>query len=167
MCPAVPISAIYGAGTDDWNASAYAALSVASKVSAAVRQQGTIFSLTRDVWKLDSLLRDFLNNIYKAVESPPAPPAEPITEEATLDAANTLLRLHGVIDAIYSRTKRAGLTNRRFIGMALNSVKTRAEEIRDIAEAIELSLDPNVDALLNQSIEDLHNGNVHDLPTFK
>jgi len=167
MSPAIPISAIYGAGIDNWNASAYAALSVASKVSAAIRVQGAIVSVTRDAWKLDSLLRNFLVDIYKAVENPLPPPKEPITEEAILDAANTLRRLHGLIDGLYSLAKSGGLTNRRFIGAALNSVKVRGEEILEIGEALELSLNPKVDALLSQSIEDLRSGNVHDLPTFK
>jgi len=167
MCPAIPISAIYGAGIDNWNASAYAALSVASKASAAIRVQGAIFSVTRDVWKLDALLRNFLADIYHAVENPPPPPKEPITEDAMLDAANTLRRLHRLIDDLYLRARSGGLTNRRFIGAALNSVKVRAEEILEIGEALELALNPKVDALLSQSIEDLHNGNVHDLPTFK
>jgi hypothetical protein len=146
----------------------YAALSVASKVSAAVRAQGTIFSMTREVWKLDFALRDFLGDIYRAAENPPSAPIEPITEEATLEAANSLLRLHRTIDGLYLRAKRSGLTNRRFIGMALNSVKTRAEELLDLGDAIQLALDTNVDVLLSRSIEDLHKGNnMHDLPTFK
>jgi hypothetical protein len=167
MCPAIPISAIYGAGSDNWNASAYAALSIASKVSAAVRAQGAIISLTREVWKLDGVLRNFLGDIYKAAENPPPVPQEPVTEEAVLEAAKTLRRLHGLIDQVYLRAKSGGLTNRRFTGAAINSVKVRAEEMLEIAEALELSLNPHVDAILSQSLEDLHNGNVHDLPTFK
>jgi hypothetical protein len=166
MRPALPISTIYGAGTDKWNASAYAALSVASRVSASVRTQGTIFSLSRDIWKLDGMLRNFLEEIYQAAENPP-PPAEPVTKEQMMEAAKTLQQIHRTIEQLYVRAKSAGLTNRRFIGAALNSVKVRAEELLEFGDALEMSLNEDVDAFLEHSLEDLRSGNVYDLPAFK
>jgi hypothetical protein len=166
MCPALPISTIYGAGTDKWNASAYAALSVASRVSASVRTQGTIFSLSRDIWKLDGMLRNFLEEIYQAAENPP-PPTEPVTKEQMMEAAKTLQQIHRTIEQLYVRAKSAGLTNRRFIGAALNSVKVRAEELLEFGDALEMSLNEDVDAFLEHSLEDLRSGNVYDLPAFK
>ena len=166
MCPALPISAIHGAGTDKWNASAYAALSVASRVSASVRTQGTIFSLSRDIWKLDGMLRNFLEEIYRTAENPP-PPTEPVTKEQMLEAAKTLQQIHRTIEQFYARAKSASLTNRRFIGAALNSVKVRAEELLEFGDALEMSLNEDVDAFLEHSLEDLRNGNVYDLPAFK
>jgi hypothetical protein len=168
MCPAIPISAIYGASTDKWNASAYAALSVASSVSASVKAQATIFSLSRDAWKLDGILRNFLEDIYRraAAENAPAP-TEPVTKEQMMEAARTLQRIHRTIEQLYGRAKGAGLTNRRFIGAALNSIKVRAEELLEFGDAIEMSLNEDVDAFLEHSLEDLRSGNVYDLPAFK
>jgi hypothetical protein len=166
MSPTIPITNVYGAGTDAWNAYAYDALSLASKLSAALKGQSDILSLTHKVWKLDALLRDFLAEIYRAVENPPKV-QEPITEETILDAAHTLRRLHQLVDGAYSLARNAGLTNHKFIGAPLNSIKVRSEEILEIGEALELALDPKVDAMLNRSIEDLHNGIVYDLPTLK
>jgi len=166
MCPAIPILNIYGVSADRWNASAHAALSVAWRVSASVRSQATILSLARDVWKLEHMLRDFLENIYKAAENPPPPPAEPITKEQVREAATTLQQIHRTIEQLYIRAKGAGLTNRRFIGAALNSVKVRGEELLEFGDALEMSLNEDVDAFLEHSLEDLRNGNVHDLPVF-
>jgi len=170
MCPAIPISAIYGASTDKWNASAYAALSVASSVSASVKAQATIFSLSRDVWKLNGMLRNFLEEIYRrAAENVPAP-TEPVTKEQKeqmMEAARTLQHIHRTIEQLYTRAKAAGLTNRRFIGAALNSVKVRAEELLEFGDALEMSLNEDVDAFLEHSLEDLRSGNVYDLPAFK
>jgi len=166
MFPAIPISTLYGAGTDKWNASAYAALSVAWRVSASVRTQATILSLSRDVWKLDGILRNFLEEIYKAAENPP-PPTEPVTKEQMMEAAKTLQQIHRTIEQLYVRAKSAGLTNRRFIGAALNSVKVRAEELLEFGDALEMSLNEDVDAFLEHSLEDLRSGNVYDLPAFK
>lgn len=167
MCPAIPISTIYGPGTDHWNASAHAALSLAWRVSASVRSQATILSLARDAWKLERILRDFLEEIYKAAENPPPPPTEPITTEQIMDAANTLRQIHRTIEQLYTRAKSAGLTNRRFIGAALNSVKVRGEELLEFGEALAMSLNEDVDAFLERSLEDLRSGNMHDLPVFK
>lgn len=165
MCPTLPISTIYGADTDKWNASAYAALSLASSVSASVKAQATIFSLSRDVWKLDGILRNFLEEIYKAAEKPP--PTEPVTKEQMIEAAKTLQQIHRTIERLYVRARSAGLTNRRFIGAALNSVKVRAEELLEFGDALEMSLNEDVDAFLEHSLEDLRSGNVYDLPAFK
>src|SRR5579859_1329266 len=166
MCPAIPISTIYGAGIDNWNASAYAALSIACRVSASLRAQTAILSLTRDAWKLEGVLRHFLDQIYKAVENPPTP-TEPVTREQILEAANTLRQIHRTIEQLYTRAKSAGLTNRSFIGAALNSIKVRAEELLEFGDALEMSLNEDVDAFLDRSLEDLRSGNMHDLPVFK
>jgi hypothetical protein len=166
MCPAIPISTLYGAGTDKWNASAYGALSVAWRVSTSVRVQANILSLSRNVWKLDGILRHFLEEIYKAAENPPAR-TEPITKEQIMEAANTLQQIHRTIDQLYARAKSAGLTNRGFIGTALNSVKVRGEELLEFGDALEMSLNEDVDTFLEHSLEDLRSGNVHDLPAFK
>jgi len=166
MCPAIPSSTLYGAGTDKWNASAHAALSLAWRLSASVKAQATILSLSRDVWKLDGILRHFLEEIYKAAENPPTP-AEPIAKEQIMEAANTLQQIHRTIEQLYARAKSVGLTNRRFIGAALNSVKVRAEELLEFGDALEMSLNEDVDAFMERSLEDLRSGNVHDLPVFK
>ena len=166
MCPAIPILNIYGASTDRWNASAHAALSLAWRVSASVRSQATIISLARNVWKLEHILREFLEKIYQTAENPPPPPTEPITKEQIMEAASTLQQIHRTIERLYIRAKSAGLTNRRFIGAALNSVKVRGEELLEFGDALEMSLNEDVDAFLERSLEELRNGNVHDLPIF-
>src|SRR5713101_4588151 len=166
MCPAVPISTLYGAGTDAWNASAYAALSMAWRVSASLRTQSAILTLTRDVWKMDSMFRHFLEKIYKAAENQ-VPPSEPVTEQQILEAAKICRQIHGTVEQFYSRAKGAGLTNRRFIGAALNSIKVRSEEILDIGDALELSINSEVDKFLDRSLEDLRSNNTYDLPVFK
>jgi hypothetical protein len=167
LSPAIPVSTIYGAGTDTWNASAYAALSMAWRVSASLKNQNAIFTLTISAWKMDSALRHFLVQIYKAAENPQSVTSGPITEQQILEAAKTCRQIHSTIEQIYIRAKGAGLTNRRFIGAAINSIKVRAEDILEIGEALEMSINKDVDQFLDRSVEDLRNGSVYHLPAFK
>ena len=99
--------------------------------------------------------------------NPPALPKEPITAEQIFEGANTCRKLHQTVEQLYIRAKATGLTNRALVGAALNSVKVRGEEILEIADWLELSLNNDVDALLERSREDLRSGRAYDLPTFK
>src|ERR1700722_14295521 len=147
ICPAIPIANFYGAGADTWNASAHAALAVAWKVSVTVRTHGTLLALASKTWKLDNLLKKLLEEIRTAVANPQMP-SQAITKDQVLEAARTCQQLYRTIDHMYARAKTAGLTNRILVGAALNSVKLRSEEILDIGDALELSVDQSVDAFL-------------------
>ena len=120
MCPAIPISSIYGSGIENWNASAYAALSLASRLSGIVREHNALLTVARAAWNLDRSLRHFLEEIYTAVReaerTPPPPPKEPITAEQIFEGANTCRKLHQTVEKLYIRAKATGLTNRALVG---------------------------------------------------
>ena len=162
MCPALPNN------SDNWNASAYAALSVASQISSALKTQAARLSLAHNMWKLDRAFRDCLEGIYEAAENPnPVPPAEPITEEKIRHVANLCHALHASIEGLYQNSKSRTLTNSYLVGVVFNSVRARAEELLDIGDSLDAYMDPETDMLLNQAITDLHSGSVDDLPAFK
>lgn len=167
MCPATTANVLgLGVITDEWNASAYAALAKARKLSAAVKSHAAILILAKEVWRLDNGLRKILSDLYTSVEHPKLQP-EPITEEMVHNASRACLQLHARVDEIYELAKRAGLLNRSFVGAAFNSVKVRAEELQEIGDWLELSLNRDVDVMLDQSLQDLRSGEMVDLPTFK
>jgi hypothetical protein len=165
MCPAIA-STVYGVNQDKWNETAYATLSVAWRVSDSVKRHAAILSLARDLWKLDRMLRNFLEVLYKAVENPPKT-AEPPTQEQLLTAAETLRNIHATIDSAYIRARSGGLTNNSIVGAIFNSVKLQSEETLEIGDWLASYSDPDVDMLLNRALDDLHLGNVHDLSAFK
>lgn len=161
MCPAIA-NTIYGVNQDSWNESAYATLAIAWRVSASLKRHAAIFSLAKDLWKLDRMLKDFLGRIYKAVENPPKAP-EPVTHDQIMAMADALQKIHATIDSNYTRARSAGLTNYPVVGTVFNSVKLRSEEILDIGDWLAAYLDPDTDQLLDRAIDELHRGEVHDL----
>jgi len=161
MCPAI-VNPAFGGNQDKWNEVGYATLSVASRVSNSLKTHTATLSLARDLWKLNTLLRNILEIVYNAVEHP-TPPKEPVTQEQILAAAEVFRKVHGVVDNIYTLAKSKGLTNRRLLGTIFNSVKQRSEEVLDIGDWMVNYTDPEADKILNQAIDDLHRGHVHDL----
>lgn len=161
MCPAIA-STIYGVNQDSWNESAYATLAAAWRVSASLKRHAAILSLARDLWKLDRMLKDFLERIYKAVENPPKVP-EPVTPDQVMAMADALQKIHATIDSNYTRARNGGLTNHSILGIVFNSVKVRSEEILDIGDWLASYSDPDADRLLDRAIDELHRGEVHDL----
>jgi hypothetical protein len=165
MYPSVAVSATV-LGMPSWRANASDTKTLASKVSASVRNHANIIQITTYLWRLDNRLRQFLEAFYKAVEAN-VPPATLPTKEDVLSALKSLRSICESIDQMYNSGKAAGLTNRRFVGAALNSVRVRSEELSDIGDSIELSLSPETDAIFDKALAALHSGDVIDFAQLK
>jgi hypothetical protein len=161
MCPSVAMSAAVLA-MPSWRVDALRAETLASKVSASVRNQANILRVASNLWTLDGRLRDFLEKFYKQVEKG-TPSVTPPTEEGLQSALKSLRSITDSIEEMYNRGKAGGLTNRRFVGAALNSVRMRSEELRDIVESVELSMTPETDAIFDKALAALRAGDVVDL----
>jgi len=165
MCPSVAMSATVLA-MPRLRADASRTKALATKVSASIRNQANILQLASNLWRLDGRLREFLETFYKAVESSVASGPPPTKE----DIESTLKSLHSISDSIeemYNVGKAGGLTNRRFVGAALNSVWMRSEELRDIGKSVELSMTPETDAIFDKALAALRGGDVVDFAQLK
>jgi len=165
MCPAIT-DTIYGVNQDVWNESAYATLAVAWRVSASLKRHAAVISVAKDLWKLDRMLRAFLEQIYKAVENPPKTSAH-ATKEQIMATADALRKIHTTVDSCYTRAKGGGLTNHAIVGTVLNSVKVHSEEILEIGDWLATYSDPAVDKLFDKARDELRRGTVHDLPVYR
>jgi len=166
MCPSVTMSATVLA-MPRLRLDALRAETLASKVSASIRNQANILQLARNLWGLDARLREFLEKFYKQVETGTPATGTPPTEEDVRSALKSLRSISESIEEMYNTGKAVGLTNRRFVGAALNSVRMRSDELRDIGESVELSLVPETDAIFDKALAALRAGDVVDFAQLK
>lgn len=168
MCPTMNPGTI---GYDQWSDSARRLAAIASSVSLRVSGQGSIqlqlIGVTGGLWRLDRSLRDFIQKIYKISET--SVPIEPVlvSEEQIHSAIALLKSIYEPIDKLYNTGRAMGLTNRAITGAVLNSIKVRGDEIFDVADSIELSYNPNVNAVFDQSLEALQRGECFGLSALK
>jgi hypothetical protein len=160
MSPAIPIN-FFG---DAWTADLYSATSVALRVSAAMQSQGLKLQLARNVWKLDSGLRELVQAVYRALKTPDTSQPPP-SQERVHEVLQTLNNLYRTVEQLHADARRNGLTNNTFVGAAYNSAHVRAEEILDIIDLIEVALLPteNHNRAFNESLDELRRGEVFDL----
>ena len=160
-------------GTDTWNADVLGAAASAFRVSARVVSQrvGNHMNLLRmagGLWSLDTQLKNILEGFYTEVSKVSQTPVVPPTEERLRSAILSLRTLCGKIDELYNMAKAAGLTNRTLIGTALNSIRVRGDELLDIAESAELSLEAEVtEPIFAKALGELERGETFDLASIR
>jgi hypothetical protein len=159
MCPAISMTVV---GSDLWNANAHSALSVAYRVSAALQKHATVINLAGKVWRLDRILAKMLDDIYVSAENPPANP-EPVTPERIASAVVTLSGIHSTIEGMYSRLHRYGLSNHALLGAPVSSLRAHADDILDLAESLELAMNPDIDSIFAKSLEEYRRGETFEL----
>jgi hypothetical protein len=154
MCPAIPIDLI---GTDAWNATAYRLVSLGYKISASIRSQVAKTQLASALWKFDRYLSGFLRQFYEHVESNKQ--SEPANRERVLAGIETLKLIHAAAEKIDSGLRAAGFSNHSLIAGPLTSLRARADEVLDLAESVELMLNPDpLNKIFDASIEELRRG---------
>jgi hypothetical protein len=144
-----------------WNADIVRAASLSKQVyegaSTVVKSLAGNLSLTKNLWTLDSKLAWLLESFYRAAEHPQVVP--PVSEDVVRNALSSLREVCEKCDAVYNKAKARGLTNRRFMGPALNSIRVRSDELLDIVETVEISLSGSgVDAIFDKALAELHSG---------
>jgi hypothetical protein len=156
MCPSISPALVNPLWNADVNRAASLSVRAYEGASKVIRGTLSQITLTRDLWKLDSLLASLLETFYNAAEKPMSPP------EVQHEIRKTLAALRSICDqcdGLYNTAKSRGLTNRRLMGPALNSIHVRSEELFDIIEAVEISLDSSgVDAIFDEALAELQSG---------
>ena len=79
----------------------------------------------------------------------------------------TLREMCTAIEDLHGRAKSIGLTNRSIVGASLNSVRLRSDEILDIVESIETSMNPAAEAIIDRSVEEYRRGESYDLASVR
>ena len=154
MCPAIPIDLI---GTDAWNATAYRLVSLGYKISASIRPQVAKAQLASALWKFDRYLSGFLRQFYEHVESNKK--SEPANREQVLAGIETLKLIHAAAEKIDSGLRAAGFSNHSLIAGPLTSLRAHSDEVLDLAESVELMLNPDpLNKIFDASIEELRRG---------
>ena len=154
MCPAIPVDLI---GTDAWNATAYRLVSLGYKISASIRSQVAKTQLASALWKFDRYLSGFLRQFYEHVESNKK--SEPANRERVLAGIETLKLIHAAAEKIDSGLRAVGFSNHSLIAGPLTSLRAHADEVLDLAESVELMLNPDpLNKIFDASIEELRRG---------
>ena len=108
-----------------------------------------------------------LDNLYGAFEG-----KHPVQTDATLPseksvrhAADTLRGLSSKLDELVRYAKKTGLSNSALAGVAVDSIRTRSEEILDIVDFLDLILDPEIkpDDIVANSLAALQRNELFDL----
>jgi len=145
-------------GSDSWNADAYGALSVTYRISSYIRQHSVARNLAGKLWNIDRRLAKVMEDIYAAAEHPPAVP-EPMPSPERLTAAIGALRnIHTAVEELYGNLQIKGLTNQSLIATPLMSLRSHADDILDLAEWLELAMNPEVENVFAKSLEDYRRG---------
>jgi len=166
MCPSIPADELLN---EHLRAEVYRVASLALRTASGIKEQAQIIFVARDVWKLEEALRKLLEGIYQDTErrTREHTPHES-NPEALIQALNGLRTISSAVDGMYSNAKASGLTNRRFVGAALNSVRLRADDILDLVESVEIGLNPSgVEGIFSKSLAELESGDVFDLADIK
>jgi len=149
-------------GTASWNADALEATSIAyrasSRIAGAVDNRLALLALAGKLWKLDSHLKNLLESFYREVERNEK--RQNATEDQVRAGIGTLRNLATQLEALYIQGRSARLTNRTLVGTVLNSVRVRADELFDIAESVELAMNPSsgIDEVFQRSLDEYQRG---------
>jgi hypothetical protein len=148
MCPAIHIGSLE-------ESEAYAAMSVASSVASSVQRGTTHIMVAARLWKLERILKSFSDSLYhpKQIDN-----TVPTVEQIDL-AIKVLHALYGVLDRLLTRACRAGYANNSITSTQLTSIRRMADDLFDLAEAIEFSQDKEVLDSFEKARLDYVNGN--------
>jgi hypothetical protein len=153
-------------GADAWKADAYEAVSISYRITVgAIQTHLATINIATRLWKLDGLIRGVLAGFYERAEHPD-PNQIPPTPEQIKDAITALRKLHSAVHDMTVRLRVGGFDNRRLIAPSLSAVRIHADEVLDIAECVELSLDPDIDGIFDKSLDDLRDGRTFDLKSI-
>ncbi len=150
--------------TDRWNSEVYGAMALAARFSALVKDRAATYHLVYRLWKLDHTLDTFMKHIHEVMEGGNQQINELPTQEKVVEVAQALRRLYKMVGGIYEPAKVAGLTNNSITSPVVNSVHKHAEDVLELAEWVELFLEPEaLEAIFQRAEQEMACGDVLDL----
>jgi hypothetical protein len=152
-----------GFGTNQWNADAHQALSETYSISAALENHAIAFATVYLVWKLEGKLRPLADNIGVVKQTPQPVPTKAQVEDA-LQGLRQLYRTLGEMCDKFTETSDRNFLCRVLVRGKIDSIRECNERLLDLADAVELSLDPDLDKkYFDKAIGELDRGETHSL----
>jgi len=158
--------ALAGVGKDQWNASVYGSLSVASRIASAVRDRSRAFQVALLLRKQNKQLAEFLEGVHLRIEGkiPVEPSAEPLSHEKAENALRSLRELSAQLFGIYQEAKAKRLTNHSLLAGGLSRIRIYSEDIAELADWLEGALDPKaVEDVFERARKETEEGNIFDI----
>jgi hypothetical protein len=147
-----------------WDADVYGAVALASRLSELVKNRALTVKLAYHLWKLNSTLASFFAELHKAIERDIPKGQPPVTPDRVRESAQSLRKLYASLQSIWVPAKRTGLTNNSLTAGALHSIHNYGEDILELAQLLELSLDlESIQSIYDRASAEKERGDIFDL----
>lgn len=156
-------------GTDNWNAELYESLSLAARLSLAVKSvktHGHSVRMSYWLWKINGNAAKFFQKIddITAGTIPADPDAKPPTPEEIQKAIAKLMEVGTSYNSIYEEARRKRLLNNSLIAGPVTALRANADQFFELAEWCELMLHADrVDEVFAAANAQRARGDVYDL----
>jgi hypothetical protein len=158
-------AALTSFGSDRWNAEVYGSLSVASQISSMVKSRAQVLTLAYHLRRLNSRLKTFFRETDEVMEGKRKlngdTESEPVTRERIEQSLQTISRLHETLNGIYDQARKQRLTNNSLVAGPLNTLRSYAEEMLDLADWIEVACQSeDVESIFERAHQEKQRGEV-------
>ena len=147
MCPTAPLFL----DDDSLKAAFYETMAQVSHSVAEVKEKH--YSLPIRLWRAERSMREFVENVNTRKPTFGKFPASRVQE-----STEKLRSLHRSVEDLWVTAKRNGLTNRTLCAGSLQAMRRHSDEILDIAENLDLLLDPRTRESLNRAKQEQMRG---------
>jgi hypothetical protein len=150
--------------SDQWNSDVYGAMALAARFSGMVKSRAATYQLVYRLWKLDHTLDSFMKHIHEVMQEGKQQINEMPTQAKVSEVSQALRRLYKAADSIYGPAKIAGLTNSSLTSPVVNSIHKHAEDVLELAEWVELFLEPtSLEEIFERGEKEIASGEVFNL----
>lgn len=132
---------------EQWSAGFHSTMAAAAKASIAIKRQATFLSIAKDFWDLSKTFKEFIRSL-----DPPSGFTIASEEEDQFRVIIQGLRsVHTKTVDLLGLAARKGLSNRTFVSASISTVRKLNDEVLDIIESFELSLDASTSEAIAQA----------------
>lgn len=152
--------------TDAWNAQLYENLSLAARLSTAVKSRAYFFKLSFLLWRINGRVSAFFQDVDDLLSGKRAPGADlqPAPPENIRKSVSTLMELGTSFNNIYEEARRKRLLNNSLIAGPIAALRAHAEQFFDLAEWLEVACRAeDVEKLFARAKEEQQRGDVYDI----
>jgi len=139
---------------DQWQILFHETMAALLRAQEAIKRQFGIWGVLSGLWKASRGLNT-LNASLKAISELPD---GVLTDEAIQSQIPQLRKLLASIEELIDTAKRHQLTNRSLTAAPLGSIRIRGEYVADFLETLEMSVDPEVLAAINEGRSQIQRG---------
>lgn len=156
-------------GTDTWNAELYENLSLAARLSAAVKSvksHAHSVKISYLLWKINGRVGKFFQEVddILAGKINVAASNEPPTPEGVQRSIRTLIELGMSLNGVYEEARRKRILNNSLIAGPISALRSHAEQFFELAEWFDLvQRGEEVENVFANANEQRRRGEVYDL----